>query len=122
MKAGAFLSRRLEPVQHYLKEMIVQLAQGQVEFIVAGGVSAILHGSTHTTTDLDVCYRRTPANIARIVATLAPLKPRPRNLPSELPFVFDERTLQLGANFTFVIGDEFLDLLGDMSAIGGYED
>jgi len=38
-----------------------------------------------------------------------------------MPFTFDERTIQLGSNFTFAIGDDDVDLLGDMSAIGGYE-
>jgi len=39
-----------------------------------------------------------------------------------LPFVLDERTLQLGTNFTLEIEGEDLDLLGEMAAIGGYED
>ena len=47
---------------------------------------------------------------------------RPPSLgPPDLPFVFDERTVQLGSNFTLEIGEDSLDLLGEMSAIGGYE-
>jgi hypothetical protein len=105
----------------FVKDMIVRLAQGQVEFVVVGGVSAILQGAEFTTTDLDICYRRTPENIARLARALAPLQPRLRGLPPDLPFVFDERALQLGSNFTLSVGTESLDLLGVMSAIGGYE-
>jgi hypothetical protein len=102
--------------------MILKLADAQVEFVVVGGVSAVLQGVPITTVDLDVCYRRTPANIARLVQVLAPLGPRLRGFPPDLPFVLDERAIQLGSNFTLEIGDESFDLLGVMSAIGGYED
>lgn len=106
---------------NFLEEIVVRLAQAQVEFVIVGGVSAVLQGSTITTRDLDICYRRTPDNIRRLVTALAPLQPRPRGFPPNLPFVFDERTVLLGSNFTLEIGPESLDLLGEMSVIGGYE-
>jgi Nucleotidyltransferase of unknown function (DUF6036) len=99
-------------MQHFAKEMIVRLAEAQVEFVVVGGLSAVLQGVPIVTLDLDICYRRTPENVARLVGALAALQPRPRGFPPELPFAFDERTILLGSNFTFQIGDESLDLLG----------
>jgi len=110
------------PVPNFLEDMVARLAQAQVEFIIVGGVSAILQGAPIITSDLDICYRRTPANISRLVSALASLHPRPRGLPLDLPFFFDERSIQLGSNFTLEIGDESLDLLGEMSAIGGYDE
>jgi predicted nucleotidyltransferase len=104
-----------------LEEVIRRLAEQHVEYVVVGGVSAVLQGATVDTFDLDLCYRRTPDNITRLVAALGPLNPRPRGFPPESPFTFDERTIQLGSNFTFDVGGEDLDLLGEMSAIGGYE-
>ena len=115
-----FLKRA--PVQpDFLEEMVRRLVQARVEFVIVGGMSAILQGSTLVTLDLDLCYRRTPDNIARLVSALAPLDPRPRGFPPELPFVFDERTLRLGSNFTLEVGTEGLDLLGEMTGLGGYE-
>jgi len=108
-------------VQRFVKEMIVRLAQAQVEFVVVGGISAVLQGVPLVTIDLDLCYRRTPSNLARLAAALRPLRPRPRGFAPDLPFTFDEHTLQLGCNFTLSIENEDLDLLGEMSAIGGYE-
>lgn len=108
-------------MQHFVKETIVRLAQAQVEFIVVGGISAVLRGVPLVTKDLDICYRRTPTNLTRLAAALAPLQPRLRSLPPDLPSLFDERSLQQGTNFTLVIGDEELDLLGEMAAIGGYD-
>ena len=106
---------------NFVEEIVGRLQDAEVEFLVVGGVCAILQGASVNTVDLDLCYRRTPENIARLVAALAPLQPRPRGFPPDLPFVFDERTVLLGSNFTLEIGPESLDLLGEMSAIGGYE-
>jgi hypothetical protein len=104
-----------------LDQIILRLASAQVEYVIVGGVSAILQGAGVDTFDLDICYRRTPDNIARLVAALRDLNPRPRGWPRDLPFSFDDRTILLGSNFTLDVGEEDLDLLGDMSAIGGYE-
>lgn len=41
------------------------LAEGNVEFILVGGLAATAHGSARFTQDVDVVYRRTPENIAR---------------------------------------------------------
>jgi predicted nucleotidyltransferase len=106
---------------NFVEEIAARLMEAKVEFVIVGGVSAVLQGSEITTRDLDICYRRTPKNIVRLVAAIGPLNPRPRGFPPDLPFFFDERTVQLGSNFTLEIGDESLDLLGVMSAIGGYE-
>jgi len=105
----------------FLVEIARAFARNGVEYLVVGGVGAVLHGATIVTRDLDVCYRRTPENIVRLVRALAPLKPRPRGFPADLPFQFDERTVTMGCNFTLEVGDEALDLLGDMSGVGGYE-
>jgi predicted nucleotidyltransferase len=106
----------------FAKTVLAKLVEAQVEFVVVGGVSAVLQGVPITTVDLDVCYRRTPENIARLASVVAAFNARLRDFPAELPFTLDARAIQLGSNFTLEIGDESLDLLGTMSAIGGYED
>jgi hypothetical protein len=111
----------LHRVQNFFEEVIARLTQAQVEFVIVGGVSAVLQGVPIVTKDLDLCYRRTAANIARLAKALAPLQPRLRGLPADLPFTFDERALNQGTNFTLTVADEDLDLLGEMAAIGGYE-
>jgi hypothetical protein len=45
-----------------------------------------------------VVYRRTPANIVKLVAALNPLGPYLRGAPPGLPFVWDQRTLTNGLN------------------------
>lgn len=55
--------------------LLEALVGGGVEFIVIGGVAATAHGSAHVTVDLDIVYRRSRENIARLAAALAPLSP-----------------------------------------------
>jgi predicted nucleotidyltransferase len=97
------------------------LAAAGVEFVIVGGLALRSHGSAYLTQDLDVCYRRTNENLKLIAEALAPIHPRPRGFPEELPFVWDWTTLQHGTDFTFVteLGD--IDLLGEVSGVGDYD-
>ncbi len=97
------------------------LVQGQVEFIVVGGVAARAHGSARLTNDLDVLYRRTPENIERMSVTLAPHAPYLRGAPPGLPFRWDAATIRRGLNFTLTTGFGALDLLGELTGGGGYD-
>jgi hypothetical protein len=96
------------------------LTQHQVEFVIVGGVAISAHGSSYLTYDLDVCYARTRENLKRLAAALAPYNPRPRDLPTDLPFVWDEQTLQHGTNFTLTTELGNIDLLGEVKGLGAY--
>lgn len=102
--------------------MLATLSNGGVEFIVIGGLAAAVHGSARVTTDVDVVYRRTDANITRLLAALAPLNPSLRGAPPGLPFLFDLRTIKRGLNFTLstTLGD--VDLLGEVTGGGTYDE
>lgn len=96
----------------------------QVRFIIIGGVAAELHGSEQRTGDLDICYARDDSNIAAVVAALAALHPRIRgkNLPKNLPFMLDEKTVRAGLNFTLETDAGPIDLLGEIQGLGSYRD
>lgn len=97
------------------------LAVAEVEFIVVGGVAAAAHGAARTTLDLDIVYRRGHENIARLVRALAPIHPYLRGAPPGLPFLWDARTVENGLNFTLTTDLGDLDLLGEITAGGGYD-
>jgi predicted nucleotidyltransferase len=101
--------------------LIRLLVDGNVEFVVIGGVAAAIHGSAHITYDLDVVYSRTPDNIARLAAALQPVGPYLRGAPEGLPFQLDPATLHRGLNFTLVTALGDLDLLGEVVGGGTYE-
>lgn len=96
------------------------LDEGGVKFVIVGGFAATAHGGTLVTRDLDVCYERTPDNLKRLAAALAPYHPRLRGAPKGLPFVFDERTLAKGMNFMLATDLGAVDLLSDFADAGQF--
>ena len=47
------------------------LARAGVEFILVGGLAAVVQGAPVTTMDVDIVHRQSPENIARLMAYLA---------------------------------------------------
>lgn len=100
--------------------VVKALVERGVQFVLVGGQAMRAHGSAHVTEDLDVCYERSPANLAALTAALAPLHPYLRGAPPGLPFRLDVPTLQAGLNFTLTTDCGDLDLLGEVSGLGAY--
>ena len=102
-------------------ELLRVLSEGGVEFIVIGGMAAVAHGSAHVTVDLDIVYGRSEENIVRMSDALRPISPYLRGAPSGLPFRFDPPTIRAGLNFTLTttVGD--LDVLGEATGAGTYD-
>lgn len=101
--------------------LIRLLSQHNVEWILIGGAAATAHGSARLTQDLDIVYRRTPNNIARLAACLAPYHAYLRDAPPSLPFRLDAETIQRGLNFTLTTDLGALDLFGEIPGGGSYE-
>lgn len=97
------------------------LADAGVDFIVVGGAAATAHGAARLTLDLDVVYGRSAENLRRLVSALAPHAPYLRGAPPGLPFLWDERTLRQGLNFTLTTALGDIDLLGEITGGGDYE-
>lgn len=103
-----------------IQRLLDLLEAARVEFVVVGGVAMVLRGSSRTTIDLDLCYARNRDNLLRLAQALAPLHPRLRGAPPELPFLWDERTLASGLNFTLTTDAGDLDILGEVTGLGDY--
>jgi hypothetical protein len=102
--------------------LVQALVDSGVDFVIIGGWCAILHGSSYLTNDLDICYSRVPGNLKRLAAALAPCHPKLRDLPSGLPFVWDEVTLRNGSLFTLSTDLGILDLMAEVAGVGGFEE
>jgi predicted nucleotidyltransferase len=98
------------------------LTEHEVAFIIIGGVAAVIHGSSRLTQDLDVVYQRSPQNLTRLVQALAEQSPYLRGAPPGLPFQWSVATLRMGLNFTLETSVGPLDLLGEVTGGGSYED
>jgi hypothetical protein len=60
-------------------ELFRALGRGEVEYIVVGGVAAILEGAPIATLDLDIVCRREEGNLRRLADLLAGLEARYRD-------------------------------------------
>ena len=100
------------------------LRRHAVDFVVIGGIAGIAHGSSYPTYDLDVAYSRESSNLERLAAALRDLGARPRTPGDEtdLPFQLDARSLENGANFSFLTRFGSFDVLADPGGIRSYEE
>ena len=98
------------------------LADGDVRFIIIGGIAATVHGSARHTRDIDVVYARDDENVGRLVTAMSPHAPYLRGAPAGLPFRWDAATIRAGLNFTLTTPVSDIDFLGEVTGGGRYED
>lgn len=95
------------------------LSRHQVEFIVVGGVSAVLNGAPVSTFDLDVVHARTPGNIARLIGALQELNANYRFTPQRQP---DSSVLSSPGHHLLMTSSGPLDVLGMIGDNRTYDD
>ena len=105
-----------------LEDMARLMHERGVRYIVIGGWAAIMHGIARTTNDVDLVYARDPDNIRNLAAALQAHQPYLRGAPPGLPFRWDEATIRAGLNFTLTTSLGAVDLLGEVSGGGSYEE
>jgi len=87
------------------------LLDGEVDFVVIGGLAAQAHGSPLITEDLDICFDLDHANLERLARVLDQVVAIRRGMPDGVRVPIDARALRAGDVFTLrtMFGD--LDLL-----------
>lgn len=77
----------------HLIDLLKNLLQHDVRFIVCGGVAAVLHGVERLTVDLDISLDRSNENIHNFLAVMKSEEMIPR-APVPAESLFDEQLLQ----------------------------
>jgi len=95
------------------------LATHEVDFIVVGGVCAVLHGAPVTTFDLDVVHDRDAANLDRLLAALKELEAVYRGRGSQRLLPTSAALAGSGHHLLMTAGGP-LDLLGTIGAGRGF--
>jgi predicted nucleotidyltransferase len=117
-----FLMEALPPKAPDLRRLLGPLVHHGVNFVLIGGMAGIARGSSYPSYDLDIAYARDKANVKRLVSALEEIGVRLRGAPPDLPFQLDERTIENGANFTFLTPFGDLDVLADVDGIRHFEE
>jgi hypothetical protein len=98
------------------------LARHSVDFVLIGGLAAIVLGSSYSTSDVDVAYARDRPNLERLAAALRELGATLRGASPGLPFQVDADTLEAGLNFTFETKGGNLDVFGEPTGAPSYRE
>jgi hypothetical protein len=101
-------------------ELLSDLVDGEVDFVVIGGVAVVLQAQPRFTKDLDVCYAVDPANLERMGSVLTGLHARLRGIDEDSPLVADARMLSQTQILTLTTDHGDIDLLVDPSGAPPY--
>jgi predicted nucleotidyltransferase len=100
------------PVREFDPGRILGLLTARgVDFVVIGGIAAVLHGSARNTQDLDICFATDEANLVALGKVLVELEARLRGVADAVPFVPDHDTLRRVENLTLETTAGDFDLL-----------
>lgn len=100
------------------------LDRHQVRYVLIGGLAAVLHGSAHVTTDVDIVPEDGRANLARLSEALKDLHARIRvtGEPDGIPFDHGPESLARVRIWNLVTDLGDLDLTFVPSGTQGYRD
>ena len=103
-------------------ELLKRLNDAGVDYVIVGGIAAILHGSPRMTIDIDVCAPLTEPNLSRILLVLRGLHPKFRMRPDKLPMPDDASRLQGFKNLNLDTDLGILDILTEITGVGSFQD
>ncbi len=94
------------------RDLLLALADAQVEFVLIGGWALAVHGHARGTDDLDVLVRATPENATRVLAALAAF-----GAPIEAHNVTEELFASEGYGYRMGIKPNLIELLTTISGV-----
>jgi len=101
--------------------LIKSLIEGEVPFVLIGGMAAVAHGSSLMTRDLDVCVPVEAATFLRIQSALVSHNPRVRAGSGWIPLDLSQEFADRLRNLYVVTDLGKLDCLGEVAGIGDYQ-
>ena len=127
-------------MQNHLKEILKELTERGVQFVVCGGVAVVLHGVERMTLDLDLVVEMSHENLQRFIDAMralnlvprVPVPPEDLLSPEKVRVMIEEKNM---AAFSFInlknpfqqvdilVLEKFDDFLSDAEVqdVGGFE-
>ena len=105
-----------------LKALLKRLLDHDVDFVLAGGLACVVHGSPLVTQDVDVCVFFDDLQIAKLREALKDLDPRFRMNPNFKPSFLDhpQRSNEL-KNIYLETSLGILDMMSELEPIGDFQ-
>ena len=103
----------------HTEELLAALLDAEVEFVLIGGVAAIVHGASTATSDVDIAIPMSEPNIARLLVALAPYDPVHYSRP-DIPLAH-HTAAQLSEFRALLLQTRLgrLDVLAEVPPLGG---
>jgi predicted nucleotidyltransferase len=98
--------------------LLQRLSDADVEFVVVGGVAAVLHGASTVTRDLNVCTNLSDGNLRKLRIAFADLHPVHRIASQRLSFLDTPAPGVPVKNLYLQTDLGALDLLGSITGVG----
>jgi predicted nucleotidyltransferase len=102
-------------------DIILELAQTQIRFVLIGGLAMQYHGSNYQTEDADISFAMDHDNLELLIDWITPLNPRPLGFPPNSNFQISIGLLER-ARFLIIKTDiGSIDLLKYPDGIDSFE-
>lgn len=101
--------------------ILEQLANGSVDFVIIGGFAGVVHGCTCVTEDIDICCDFSPANLLALQKSLDGLHPVHRMTPHRKKLHLTEKTCKGFKNLYLDTDIGQLDCLDSIKGVGNYQ-
>lgn len=104
-----------------VRALLERLTARGVDFVVIGGVAAVVLGSSRVTEDLDVCFARDDGNLEALGHALVDLDARLWGVDEDVPFTPDAGTLRRTELLTLGTSAGKLDVMSAPAGAPRYE-
>src|SRR3989338_11358185 len=81
-----------------LKALLERLLKHEIDFVLAGGLACVVHGSPVVTYDIDICISIDEEQVGKLRSALKDLSPKHRMNPNFKPSFFDFPSKLEGVN------------------------
>lgn len=102
--------------------LIDRLRNHNVEFVIIGGLAGIIHGSTRTTQDIDICCKFSPENLRKLFDAVKDEHPVHRMNPKHPVLILNDDIIKNFKNLYLDTDIGQLDCLGEVQGIGQFDE
>lgn len=104
-----------------LTQLLKKLLESDLQFVVVGGLAAVLHGSSQVTRDLDLCIALPAETIQKLRVILGPFHPIIRAHPKRLSFLSHPEGIDTIRNLYLETDLGAVDFLSEITGLGGVD-